>query len=198
MNTSQIVRYIRKQGCKVKLYHDRHLFRDKSMGHYSEDERGSIIEVAVKGHTKEMVNATLIHEFAHFLQSVDGFMSYINDNYGGWAKFTAWVEGKNFSEEEVIRARDGILLLEYDAEVRTLKLASQLSIDIGPRSDYIRAINAYMADIKFTAEKRRWMDVPPCWMFSDRLPNRKSVLKPLSPRERALLEGMGRKRPRYQ
>jgi len=168
------------------------------MGHYSEDERGSIIEVAVKGHTKEMVNATLIHEFAHFLQSVDGFMSYINDNYGGWAKFTAWVEGKNFSEEEVIRARDGILLLEYDAEVRTLKLASQLSIDIGPRADYIRAVNAYMADIKFTAEKRRWMDVPPCWMFSDSLPNRKSVLKPLSPRERALLEGMGRKRPRYQ
>jgi hypothetical protein len=201
MDTNELVRYIRSKGCPVRLYNDRHLFRDKSMGHFTEDVGKPSIHVTTKGHSREMVNATLVHEFAHYLQYQDGFLGRINSTYGGWSKFTSWLEeGKEYSSEEVALCRSGVLTIEFDAELRTLDLAVELGVDIGPRGDYIRAINAYMTDIKFAFEKREWMDVPDNDMFSDRLPRRSTVLKPLTPNEQAMLDilcGL-RKRRRYQ
>lgn len=191
MDTGELVRYIRLQGCPVRLYKDRHLFRDKSMGHFSEEVGKPFIAVTAKGHDSQTVNATLIHEYAHFIQYQEGFLGRINSTYGGWAKFTEWLEqGKEFTTEEVALCRSGVLTIEFDAELRTLQLANKMGVDIGPRDDYIRAINAYMADIKFAFEKRAWVDIPSWGLFPAVLPRRSTVLKPISTNERFILEAL--------
>lgn len=120
------------------------------------DSGDPIILIATKNATELNAKKLLLHEFSHFLQWKDGFMQTIESVIDGWKIFDKWIGGKNYPVEVIDTAHKAILLLEYDAEIRSLQLARQLNIDIGPEDEYIREANDYITFLRCVRKTRDW------------------------------------------
>lgn len=94
-----------------------------------------------------------IHEFCHFLQFRDDPQAW--SLCTGTDTFFAWLQGKDFSKEEVAEATHQAQALEHDCETKALKLIKQLNIDIDV-GKYTQKANAYLFSYLITKKLRLW------------------------------------------
>lgn len=159
MDFYQLVGYIRQLGCRVNLYERTELRVNKCEGTFQISKKGNpVISIAMKGfETDNDRLLTLLHEFAHYIQWVTGYWGILHRETDGWDivdKFLRYKRRK-LSQEEIIKARRSVLLLEYDAELRTISLAKFFSIPIDELG-YLQSANAYILQIKWALETKKW------------------------------------------
>lgn len=94
-----------------------------------------------------------IHEFCHFLQFRDDPQAWAL--CAGTDTFFAWLQGKDFSKEEIAKATQQAQALEHDCETKALKLIKQLDLDIDIIS-YTQKANAYLFSYLITKKLRLW------------------------------------------
>lgn len=159
MDFQRLVKFIRQDGCPVRLYQKTLLKMNQSVGTFDITKKGNpIICIAVQGHTQLELRRLLLHEYAHFLQLRDSFVLICEDIIKGWDILDKWLKGKEYSEEELQAARNCILVIEYDAEIRTIQIARVLDTDIGDVEEYIKNAYSYITSIKNTFKTRIWTE----------------------------------------
>lgn len=186
MNTEELIKYVRSSGCGLRLYKDRAYFSGYADAYFWRTPK-PLIKVATKGKSQNLVRLLICHEFCHFLQWRDGFFESLENHYGPGDIYYKWIEGKGRDIKKAHRAMQGILLLEYDCELRALEFARNHNIKIGARAGHIRRINAYLANIKLDFENRKCSNFHSTFGFSSKIPSKEEVLLPLTDEERRLL-----------
>jgi hypothetical protein len=186
MKTQELVKYIRDNGCRVRLYNDRGNFADSSDGYFMR-EPAPLIAVATKNKSQNLIRLLLCHEYCHFLQWREGFYEELEKQYGTADAYYDWIEGRANNKKKALRSMKGVLLLEYDCELRALEFAKTHHINIGARPGNIRRINAYLANIKKDFEDKKCSTFYSTFGFSSKIPIIEQVLAPLTNEERRLL-----------
>lgn len=188
MNFEQLVAHIKKDGCSVRLYSKELLQGAECMGTFDVSKKGNpIICLATLNHGRLELIRTLLHEYGHYCQWKDGFLSHAEGNVKGWDILDKWLRGKKYSKPELLRARNCVLLIEYDAEIRTIQLARALNIDIGDVEAYCNDAHSYIAHLKKVFVTRKWEQYGRLEMIEKKLTPRE-VLAPLTPKEKFLLD----------
>lgn len=191
MDFNQLVDYVKKDGCVVRLYNRSELKCAQCTGTFDISKRGNpVISIAIRGHTKSELRSLLLHEYAHFLQWRDGLLEVIEGPgfKEGWDHLDEWLKGKKRSKAQLIYGRNSALYIEYDAEIRTLELSSKLNVDIGSHKEYIKDANSYMLLIKWCALNRKWDDRPAHDDINENIMTLEELLLPLTDREKEILE----------
>lgn len=191
MEFYELIKYVKKDGCMVRLYDKKELKLAQCMGTFDISKKGNpIISLAINGHTKMELRQLLLHEYAHFLQWEDGTLKEIEGpKYKeGWDHLDEWLRGKYRSKDKIIYSRNASLFIEYDAEMRTLDLAQKLNVDIGSHKDYIRESNSYILLIKWSALYRKWSYRPDSEKISNSIMDIKELFLPLTDEELEILE----------
>lgn len=148
MNFQQFCSYIKAQGCKIRLYKKKTSIGG-AVGLFQE-EPAPLISLAILCCSKKRQMELLAHEFAHFLQYKDGFTTIIENicEYGDWVR---WTDREiELSEKEVQAVRNTVLAIEWDAEMRAMKLAKELGLEGFNEKSYLRSACAYMETIKWS------------------------------------------------
>ena len=158
MDLNALVKYIRNTGCSLRLYNRDELKTSKCVGTFDLTKSGQpLICLATKGNSKLELCRILLHEYAHFLQWHEGFLSQLTTPHDdGWDILDRWLAGEKFTPDDIKIGRISVLLIEYDAEMRTIELANQLNVDIGSQQDYLNAAYAYLTFLKWVFLKRHW------------------------------------------
>lgn len=165
MTFDELVEFIRNQGCKVSIYNAKILEQSDSMGCFIDYPEPEIC-MAISGYTQQELVKTILHEYAHFLQWEEGMLEPFNEERNfGWEIFNKWLKGKEFTQKTLDRARVIISLIEYDAEMRTIELSTDLGVDIGSHRAYMKDAYGYLATIKWSFLNRDW----PCYYFDGEL-----------------------------
>jgi len=157
MNVKTLAAFVRSQGCPVRLYNKKILLGQNCAGLFDLNKRGRpYISVAMLGDKNNPLHV-LLHEYCHFLQWKDGYMMKLEEpgTKDGWTILDDWIKGKEFSREQLRMARGAILLMEYDAELRTLQKARELGIKMNKRS-HLKDSNGYIESIKKAFETRKY------------------------------------------
>lgn len=186
MNTEELIAYIRSQGCGVRIFKDRSYFYGHADAYFWRTPK-PVIKVATKNKTQNTIRALLCHEFCHFLQWKDGTFTSLESLYGPGDLFFDWIEGRSVNKKKARRAMHGVLLLEYDCELRALEFAKKNNVKIGARAAQVRKINAYLANIKWDFENKKSSAFHSTFGFSSKIPTKELVLAPLTNEERRLL-----------
>lgn len=192
MDFYQLVCFIRSIGCKVILHDRKELRINKCEGTFSITENGNpVISLAMRGFKNEKHKIlTLLHEFAHFVQWKTGYWDLVHRENDGWDtvdKYIRYVR-KRISEDEIKKARRTVLLLEYDAEMRTINLARYFSIPID-ESEYLQWANNYMLQIKWALENKEWKYPELDYKISRKVISVKNLLAPLTREEKKIIGG---------
>jgi hypothetical protein len=190
VNFYELVSHIRGLGCRVYLYDRKELKVNKCEGTFQVSKKGNpVIAIAMGAFDDDYDRLlTLMHEFCHFLQWKDGFWNDVHKESEGWDVVDKYIRytRKKIQKEDVKKAREAVLLLEYDAEIRTLDLARCLSIDIDSEN-YIRDANNYILQIKWAIETKSWKFPAHHEDISSTIMTRKSLLAPLTNRDKKIM-----------
>lgn len=148
MDFDELVKFIKAQGCKVVVYKS----KERVNGAYGEFNESSLrINIATKSHSNKMNTSTLLHEYAHFLQWKEGFSQYIDGICPSYEVHYDWINGRlSLTETERIMARNCMLTIEYDAELRSYKLGHELNAKNFDPEYHMQEANSYMAHLKWT------------------------------------------------
>lgn len=179
MNTKELIAFIRATGCKVRIYKDRAHFSDGSYGlSWYDPER--LIEVATKDREEEEINEILVHEYCHYLQWQDGLINKLRLKYGLWDVLEKWIEGGRVNKKKAESARKGVLLLEYDCELRTLEFLRTHKVKCNGLKEYRQGINSYLHTIKMSFQYKKKLTGYPRYKFSSILPaNNRELFAPI-------------------
>lgn len=189
MDFDELVCFIKMDGCPVRLYNKSILKIAQSIGTFDVSKNGNpIISMAIKGHTKLELKRILLHEYAHYLQWVDGFMDEAESNIKGWDILDKWLSGKNYTKQELFAARNCVILLEYDAEIRTIQLARNLDINLGSEKDFLNSAHSYVTFLKYVFLTREWASYDILDLCHKKL-RPQEILLPLSKSEIRALKG---------
>jgi len=191
MNFWQLVRYIKADGCNLRLYNKEELKLAQCPGTFDISKNNNpIISLTIKGHSQVELMQLLLHEYAHFLQWKSGFLHKLEgENLKlGWDVLEKWLQKtKKYTEEELKWARDAVVLIEYDADLRVLELSKQLGIDIGSHKDYMASSYSYITLLKWAAKHRKWDGPPDGSFFSGKLRTPQEILAEITPEEEQIL-----------
>ena len=190
MHFRQLVSYVKADGCKVRLYNKPELKLALCTGTFDISKNGNpIICLAKEGHTHTELKQLLLHEYAHFLQWKSGLLGILEgeDLYGGWdvidrfvvEKKDHWRNGNKYTKEDFIKARNAVILIEYDAEIRTLELSKELNIDIGSHREYMCSALSYVSFLKWCMKYKRWDAHTDSSYFNQKLKTPTEILEPL-------------------
>lgn len=192
MDFYQLVRYIRQLGCKVILHDRKELRVNKCEGTFTISKRGNpVISLAMRAFDNDSERIlTLLHEFAHFVQWKIGYWDRIHDETDGWGVVDQYLKNTRtlIPKEEIKKARRTVLLLEYDAELRTISLARYFGIPIN-EEEYLQWANNYMLQIKWALETREWRYPKLDHKISKKVSSVKNLLAPLTKEEKKIIEG---------
>lgn len=185
-----LVRYIKDDGCKVILYNKNILKQVDCVGTFDiSRKKNPIICLAIKGHTLRELTQILLHEYAHFLQWREGLLYLLEgDNLkGGWDVIDKWLKGKKTSANVLNRARNAVLLMEYDADLRAIFLAKKLHLNIGSLKRRLSMAYSYITFLKWAIESREWGEYTV--FYNPVILTPTEVLKPLTNKEKEFIEG---------
>jgi len=98
MNFNQLVKYIRNQGCRVRIWRSRE-YIEGSLGNFGVTEFGPIINVSIKNKKSIEYTAILLHEFGHFLQLKDGFLTKIENVCDAYDIYHLWMNKKKRADD---------------------------------------------------------------------------------------------------
>lgn len=155
MTYEELVRYIKEEGCRVRVYRTKETIYGGSRGTFDTNDKGPLICVAVKNVDEPRRVETLLHEYGHFLQWRDGFMQYLDGICDAYETEDKWIKGKiELSERELRVVRNIMLTVEYDAEKRGCAQGCYLEPNHFDRDFYLRGAAAYMDSIKWEFARR--------------------------------------------
>jgi len=154
MDYNELLKYVRGL-CRVRAYKDRSSLACGARGTFQVTNKGPLITLATRGLSKKKLTETLLHEFAHFLQYQDGFMSYVDNICDGYSVVGEWFAGRvEFTPMEIQVVRNSILTIEYDAERRGHNLGLTLGAKHFTSRYYLKGAEAYMDAIKWSFLRR--------------------------------------------
>jgi hypothetical protein len=153
----RLVKFVRDDGCPVRLYNKRKMKIAECMGTFDISKRGNpIISLAIQDSSPLERRRVLLHEYGHYKQWQSGFLSACEREIKGWDVLDKWLCGMEFSEQDLVLARNCICLIEYDAEIRTVQLSRSLGVDIGREEDYLDSAHSYISHLKHVFMTRNW------------------------------------------
>jgi hypothetical protein len=122
----------------------------RSIGYFS--DRPLEIRVATK--SRDPIS-TIAHEYAHFLQWIDTPQNIMQADDRASLLVFDWLTGKYYDKKEVQKAFCRVMVMERDAERRTVDLIKKfdLKVDI---DKYIRQANCYIYMHWIMRERRSW------------------------------------------
>lgn len=148
MDFNALVKFIKSQGCKVVVYRKKERVNG-AIGEFGEDPPR--INIATKGQTKKLIISTLLHEYAHFLQWREGFSQYIDGICGSYEIHYDWIRGRReLTDDEKQSARNAMLAIEYDAELRSYDLGKELGVKDFDPDFHLQEAACYMAHLKWS------------------------------------------------
>lgn len=155
MNFKQLIDYIKKDGCRVRIYKKWNLV-DGCSGTFHITKKGPLISMAIRGLNEIERYEVLLHEYAHHLQWRDGFMQYIDGICDAYRLENDWLAGRvELSSTEKRVVRNCILTMEYDAEKRAVDLIEKLKIEKINKKYFLRGAEAYTWGTKWSFARRR-------------------------------------------
>jgi hypothetical protein len=187
----QLISHIKKDGCNVRLYDKEELKVAQCAGTFDITKKGNpLICLATKGHTQQELLQLLLHEYAHFLQWKTGLLHKLEGENlkKGWVVLDNWLRHrKKYTEEELLLARDAIILIEYDADIRAIEISKELSVDIGSHKTHMENAYSYITLIKWAVKNRRWGEHPGEGYFDSRVRTPTEILREITPEEEQVL-----------
>lgn len=152
MDFNDLVKYIKDKGCKVVVYKKKERVGG-AIGEFNEDT--ARINIATKGLSNKMITSTLLHEYAHFLQWKEGFSQYIDGICWSYEIHYDWIRGKReLTDDEKQMARNAMLAIEYDAEMRSYDLGLELKPKDFDPDFHLQEAACYMAHLKWSWGRR--------------------------------------------
>lgn len=154
MNFDQLVTHIKSQGCRIRLWRNKEYVYNTA-GIFYITEHGPLINLAMKGDTIKKNTTTLLHEYGHFLQWKDGFLPHIDEVCNTDELYWEWLDAKReLTTLEWQIARNTMLWIEWDAEMRGHAQAIALDICDFDSDYYIRGAMGYIMSIKWSWDNR--------------------------------------------
>jgi len=111
----EIVEWIREQGCKVYLHHNKKTVSG-SNGYFTSEPKPHI-RVGLKNRPMDKAIELIIHEFCHYWQWSEGFLGHKDDD--GNIAYAKLLDGQDLTPEERLKASTLVRISEYDCEKRT-------------------------------------------------------------------------------
>lgn len=190
MDFQDLVQHIRVQGCRVRIYKDRKQIHG-NMGTFFVADKGPLISLALKGSPKKKRVEYLLHEFGHYLQWRDGYMKVLDSICDAYDVWDEWVNEKiELTSMERRAARNTMLAMEWDAEMRALELGKQLDVKHFDPEHHLMGANAYMTALKWAwANRKDFTTAPKRKKFRPRVLTEKQLFAPLTREEKEILRG---------
>lgn len=167
MSNDELVRIIKDAGCRVRLF-NREILSDDSAATFDTSKAGPIICVATKYKSNKEIRKLLLHEFGHFKQWQAGFTDLVENICNGWEIVDKWLRGAHVESDLLDSAMVAVVLLEYDAEMRSLDIAKELGIRVSKKKAWDHA-HSYITAIKWCIVNRQWQPYDKLHMHYDRL-----------------------------
>jgi hypothetical protein len=122
----------------------------RSVGYFSDRP----LEIRVAGKSRDPIS-TVAHEYAHFLQWIETPGQIMQADDRASLLVFDWLTGKHYDKKEVQKAFCRVMVMERDAERRTVDLIKKfdLKVDI---DKYIRQANCYIYMHWIMRERRSW------------------------------------------
>jgi len=98
---------------------------------------------------------TVAHEYAHFLQWLEMPKQIIEADDRASILVFDWLSGKSFNKKEVEKAFCRVMIMERDAERRTMELIKKFNLNVDI-DKYIRQANCYIYMHWIMQERRSW------------------------------------------
>jgi len=188
----ELIDYIKKDGCNIRMYNKSELKVAQCSGTFDITKKGNpLICLAMKGHTRKELLQLLLHEYAHFLQWKEGMLHKLEgaDLKEGWDVLDFWLQHKKkYTTEQLKKARDAVLLIEYDADIRVTELSVELGIDIGSHQAHMANAYSYILLIKWAAKNRKWGGHPDGSGLDGRVRTPEEILVEITPEEEEMLD----------
>jgi len=193
MDFNALVKFIKSQGCKVIIYKNKERVNG-AIGEFGEEPPR--INIATKGHEKKFIISTLLHEYAHFLQWEDGFSKYIDGICWSYDIHYEWMKGiRELTDSEKRMARNCMLALEYDAELRSYDLGTELKVEGFDADFHLQEASCYMAHLKWSwAGRKDWHKRLSASFWEPAKLTHEELFAPLTDRENIYLKGVRAKK----
>ncbi len=187
MNFKQLLAHIKGEGCRVKVWRKKK-YVDGALGTFHVTDAGPIINIATKKEPVKKLLTTLLHEYGHFLQWKDGFLQYIESVSEAYDVHYNWLKGGDLTPAEWQTARNAMLWIEWDAEVRGCREGVRLDVEGFNREYYLKGARSYMMSIKWSWDNRSdWKKCPPRkYIKSSKIYTTKELFAPLTRAEKRL------------
>jgi len=189
MTFDELIAHVKSEGCRIRIYKNRD-YVEGSAGTFTVTEAGPIIVMATRRDTIKKKTATLLHEYGHYLQWLDGFLPAIEAVCQTYDIHWEWIHGRcELTDNEWKAARNSMLWIEWDAEVRGYIAGTELGVKFDKKS-YLKGALGYMMSIKWSWENRNdWrMSIQPTHITlkNPRFLNQKKLFAPLTSSEKRL------------
>lgn len=128
----------------------------RSIGYFSDNP----LEIRVARKSRDPIT-TVAHEYAHFLQWLENPQHVMRaDDKASFIMFD-WLGGKEFENRDVEKAFCRVMVMERDAERRTVELIKKFNLNVDI-DKYIRQANCYIYMHWIMKERRSWRYKPGC------------------------------------
>lgn len=191
MTFDELVEFIKGEGCRVYLYKNKTCIHGGNRGTFDyAHKKGPLICVALKWVPPRKQVETLLHEFGHYLQWVDGFMQSLDGICDSYDLESKWLDFKvELDEHELRVVRNTILAMEYDAERRAIKVGDDLMPDDYDRDFVLQGALSYMDAIKWQFYRRRnFSECPKRSRYKPRILTFEELFAPLTPERVKVLD----------
>lgn len=155
MKFDELVNYIRENGCAVRIYKNLSTIKNCD-GFFDLNKKGQpVIYAAIKGLIPSQQMQLLSHEYGHYLQYLED-KDRPEEELDCYKLQEDWTARKlELTRQDWLEARNMMLVYEYDADVRAIKLAKELDLTPWNELDLIRSANAYNASMKWAWDTRQ-------------------------------------------
>ena len=188
MNFDELLAHIKSEGCRVKVWRKKN-YIDGSAGTFHVTDSGPIINIATKGEPIKKTMTTLLHEYGHYLQWNDGFLPHIEQICETYDIHYHWIKGnRELTHTEWKAARNTMLWIEWDAEMRGYKKGLELKVEGFDSNYYLKGAIAYIVSIKWSWDNRSdWkLCVPRKYIRGSKPYTSEELFAPLTKAEKAI------------
>lgn len=150
MDFNSLVEYIKNDGCKIIIYPKKKTVHGV-IGTFCHHNDKPLISLATKGVSKKKRVEYLLHEYGHYLQWKEGLIDTFDHICNAYHIYDEWIEHKiELTEMEWSVARNLMLALEWDAEMRAYRLGKKLEVENFDPDYHLKGANGYMMTIKWS------------------------------------------------
>ncbi len=190
MDFKNLVKFIKAQGCKVRIYKKKkRLVESNAIGLFVDEPHPHIL-MATKGHSKKEQVSVLLHEYAHFCQWRDGFSKYLDGICWADLLWHDWLENHvELNKREIGMVRNILLSVEYDAEKRSYAMGLELGVEGFDARYHLQEAQSYMASIKWSFAKRKdWKKRPKWKLFPPEMMSHEKLFAKLTKKEKEIMK----------